>query len=173
MTFDLISPLPLRECVRRLRAATDGGWAMAGEKPVLGFVGDKSVRLRKRTYYRQSAQCWLSGKFVEEDGQTRLTCTLGLHPFARLFLEYWIGGVLVVGGFILVRTARAFLFGPEPLPPNLWLGVAIPLVMLGFGVVLLLCGDYLTSDDPRFLVVFVEHTINAREDGGETEGVDP
>jgi len=167
MTFDLISPLPLRECVRRLRAATDSGWAMAGSKPVLGSVGHKSMRLRQRIYNRNSVTCWLSGKFVEEDGQTRLHCTLGLYPFVRVILEYWTGAVLVGGGFIFVRTIRTFLSGPDPLPPNLWLGVAIPLVMLGFGVVLLTLGDYLTGDEPRFLIEFVERTIDAHEDGAD------
>ncbi|MGA8321248.1 MAG: hypothetical protein WB774_10620 [Xanthobacteraceae bacterium] len=70
MNFDLISPLPLAECIRRLRAATDSGFAIAGSKPVLGSVGDTSIRLRRRTYYRHSSQYWLSGQFVEEGGET-------------------------------------------------------------------------------------------------------
>jgi hypothetical protein len=162
-TFDLISPLPPRECARRLRAAIDGGWTMGGSKPVLGSVSDKSIRLRKRMYYRNSFQCWLSAKFVEEDGQTRLHCTVGLHPFVRIFLEYWVGGVLLAGGFIIVRTIRAYFSDPDPLPPNLWLGIAGPLVMLGFGGIMLTLGDYLSGDEPRFLIEFVERTIDARE----------
>ena len=39
--------------------------------------------------------------------------------------------------------------------------------MLGFGVVLLTLGDYLTGDEPRFLIEFVERTIDAREDGAD------
>ena len=167
MTFDLISPLPLRECVRRLRAATDSGLAMAGTRPVLGSVGDKSIRLRQRFYSRQSVQCWLSGKFVEENGQTRLRCTFGLHPFARILLEYWIGAVLLGGGFVLVRTVRVYLSGHGALPPNLWLGIVIPLLMLGFGIVLLAFGDYVTVDEPRFLIEFIKRTIEAREAGAD------
>jgi len=161
MTFDLISPLPQKECVRRLRAATDGGWAMSGTKPVLGAVGDTSIRLRKRNYYWHSSQCWLSGTFVEEDGQTRLQCSVGLHPFVRRFLEYWIGAVLLAGGFVLVKTIRLFLIDPSA--PNLWLGIVVPLFMLGFGVILLTLGDYFSGDEAGFLVEFVERTIDARE----------
>ena len=98
MTFDLISPLPLADCIRRLRAATDSAFAIAGSKPVLGAVGDTSIRLRRRTYYRHSSQYWLSGQFVEAGGQTRLHCTVGLHPFMRTLLEYWVGAVML-GGF--------------------------------------------------------------------------
>jgi len=169
MTLDLISPLPLRECVRRLRAATDGGWAMAGAKPVLGFVGDKSIRLRKRFYSRHSARCWLSGKFIEENGQTRLRCTLGLHPFVRICLEYWIGAVLLGGGFVFVRTVRAYLGAQGDLPPNLWLGLVVPLLLLGFGIVLLTLGDDLSSDEGQFLIDFVERTIDAHD--ADTEEV--
>ncbi|MGB7040960.1 MAG: hypothetical protein WBD83_15375 [Xanthobacteraceae bacterium] len=88
MNFDLISPLPLAECIRRLRAATDSGFAIAGSKPVLGSVGDTSIRLGRRTYYRHSSQYWLSGQFVEEGGENLLHCTVGLHPFMRTLLEY-------------------------------------------------------------------------------------
>jgi hypothetical protein len=173
MTFNLISPLPVRECVRRLRAATDGEWAMAGSKTVLGWVGEKSLRLRKRTYYRNSSQVWLSGKFAEENGHTRLRCTAGLHPFVRTFLEYWVAAVLLGGGLIFFRTAKELLGGyilsPHlsplaPLPPNLWLGIIVPPVLLGFGIILLIFGDYPSSDEPRFLIEFVARTIEAREE---------
>jgi hypothetical protein len=163
MTFDLLSPLPLAECVRRLKAATDGAWAVAGSKPVLGSVGDKSLRLRQRTYYRHSSQCWLSGKFVEENGQTRLRCSTGLHPFVRVFLEYWIGAVFLGGGAVFVWTVRSLWGAHGPLPPNLWLGLIVPPLMLFFGAIFLAFGDYFSGEESRFLVEFVERTIDAHE----------
>ena len=163
MTFDLVSPLPLAECVRRLKAATDRSWAVAGSKPVLGWVGDASLRLRQRTYYRHSSQCWLSGKFVDEGGQTRLRCSVGLHPFVRVFLEYWIGAVFLAGGAVFVRSLRLWCGAHEPLPPNLWLGLIVPPLMLGFGAIFLAFGNHFSRDESRFLVEFVQHTIDAHE----------
>jgi hypothetical protein len=163
MTFDLVSPLPLAECIRRLRAAADTGFAISGKKPVLGYVGDTSIRLRRRTYYRHTAQCWLSGQFVEEGGQTRLHCTTGMHPLMRTLLEYWVGAVVLGGGYVFLRSARLFFTAHGPLPEYLWLGLAVPPVLLGFGAVLLAFGDQNFGSDPRFLLEFVARTIDGKE----------
>jgi hypothetical protein len=173
MTFDLVSPLPLDECVRRLRAATDGGWAIAGQKPVLGAVGDNSIRLRKRSYYRHSSQCWLSGKFVEADGQTWLHCTAGLHPVVRVILEYWVACMLLGGGAVFVRSLHVMWAGHEPLPQNLWLGILIPPLLFGFGALLLAIGDRPSGDEPRFLLEFVARTIDAKETWGRGDNRNP
>lgn len=150
--------------MRRLRAATDGTWSMAGSKPVQGSVGETSICLRKRMYYRNAAQCWLSGKLVEDNGQTRLHCTVGLHPLVRKILEIWIGAVVVISGAILIHTVRFWLGSNGPLPPDLWLGVAAPLVILGFAVLLLMFSDRFAQDEPAFLVDFLQRTIDAHED---------
>jgi hypothetical protein len=168
MTFDLLSPLPLAECVRRLRGATDGMWAMAGSKPVLGSVGDTAVRLRKRSYYRHSSQIWLSGQFAQDNGQTRFHGTVGLHPLVRVVLEYWVAAVFLGGGAVFVRTVRLvfadhLLSADGPLPPTFWLGIMVPPLLLGFGLILLAFGDRFSSDEPRFLVEFLARTIEARE----------
>jgi hypothetical protein len=161
MRFELVSPLPLGECVRRLRAATDGQWAIAGSKPVLGFVGDKSIRLRRRTEYRQGS-CWVSGNFIEEFGWTRLVGRTGLHPALRGVLEIWIGVVLVLGSAVVFKAAR-FALSEGATSQMLWLGIALPLVMLGCGVVLLIAGEYFPADEPRFLIDFVARTIDGHE----------
>jgi hypothetical protein len=168
MRFEIVSPLPLAECVRRLRAATDGRWAVGGNKPVVGSVGDKSVRLRGRAEYRQGSfwafegSCWVSGSFVEEFGWTRLRGRTGLHPMLRGVVEIWIGGVLVLGGFVLFRTVRTYL-SEGVTAEMLWLGIAFPLVLLTFGVILLIAGDYFPADEPRFLIEFIARTIEGHE----------
>jgi hypothetical protein len=163
MTFDLVSPLPLAECIRRLRAATDSGFAMAGSKPVLGTVRNTAIRLRRRSHYRHGSQCWLSGKFTQEGGRTRLHCTVGMHPFFRVFLKYWVACIFIGGGAIVVHTLRTFWTAQEPLPQNLWLGLVVPPLLFGFGVVLFLVGDSGFGSDPRFLVEFVARTIDGKE----------
>jgi hypothetical protein len=52
---------------------------------------------------------------------------------------------------------------PDPWPDYLWLGLVVPPLLLGFGVVLLVFGDQLSQDEPRFLVEFVARTIEAEE----------
>jgi hypothetical protein len=162
MTFDLVSPLPLSECVRRLRTATDGVWSVGGSKPVQGSVSERAIRLRKRIFYRNSFQCWLSAKLAEDNGQTRLHCTFGLHPFVLIFLEIWIGIVSVAGLTIAMQTTWLWLRG-SPLSPNAWLGIVFPLMMAGFAFLLLKVGNTLAQDEPDFLIEFLERTIDARE----------
>ena len=162
MTFDLISPLPLNDCVRRLRLATDGMWSIGGNKPVQGSVSETAIRLRKRIFYRNSFQCWLSAKLAEDNGQTRLHCTFGLHPFVLIFLEIWIGIVSVAGLTIAMQTAWLWL-RDSPLSPDAWLGIVFPLIMAGFGIALLKLGNYLAQDEPDYLIAFLERTIKAQE----------
>jgi hypothetical protein len=175
MTFDLISPLPIAECIRRLRAATDSSFAMAGSKPVLGMVRETAIQLRRRSYYRHGSQCWLSGKFTEDRGRTRLHCTAGMHPFVRVFLGYWVACIFVGGGAIFVHTLRTIGGAQDPLPQNLWLGLIVPPLLLGFGLVLLVIGNTNFGDDPRFLVEFVARTIEGKEvwyRGGDKDSQD-
>jgi hypothetical protein len=121
------------------------------------------VRLRRRSYYRHGSQIWLSGKFVEEGGQTWLHCTVGMHPVMRTLLEYWIGAVALGGGYVFIRAARLFFGAHGPLPDNLWLAFVMPPLLLGFGVILLVLGDHNFGSDPRFLVDFVARTIDGKE----------
>jgi hypothetical protein len=161
MTFDLVSPLPLNECVRRLRVATDGMWSIGGSKPVQGSVSETAIRLRKRIFYRNSFQCWLSAKLAEDNGQTRLYCTFGLHPFVRVFFEIWIGIVSVAGLTIAMQTTWLWLRS-SPLSPSAWLGIVFPLIMASFAFLLLKFGDYLAQDEPVFLIEFLARTIDAQ-----------
>jgi hypothetical protein len=52
------------------------------------------------------------------------------------------------------------------LPENLWLGILVPPLLLGFGALLLAIGDRPSGDEPRFLVEFVAGTIDAKETWG-------
>ncbi|HEX4410058.1 MAG TPA: hypothetical protein VH206_14900 [Xanthobacteraceae bacterium] len=166
MSFDLISPLPLRECVRRLRAAADRGWAVAGKKPVLGFIGETSIRLRRRVWNRGSFQCWLSAALSEDGSGTRLACSIGMHPYLRRFLEVWIGIVLVFAGAVLIKTIRIAITDADALDPDWWLGIVVPLILLGFAFLLIKFGDYPGQEEPAFLVDFLARTIDAHADDG-------
>ncbi len=67
------------------------------------------------------------------------------------------------GGYVFVRAAKLFFAAHGPVPDYLWLGLTVPPLLLGFGVVLLIFGDQLSQDEPSFLVEFVARTIEAVE----------
>jgi hypothetical protein len=156
MAFDLISPLPREECVQRLKMKTDPAWSDA----VAGSVGENSFRLRKRILYRNSFQASLSGRLIDDQGQTRLHCSVGLHPFVTVFLFVWIGIVSVACCVMIV----SLLSGATP--AKQWPAAAVPLLMLAFGVGLLKVGQFIARGEADFLKDFLQRTLDARESPG-------
>ncbi len=154
MILDLMSPLPREECVRRLRSKVGTAWDGA---TVIGSVGENSFRLRKRIFYRNSFQASLSGKLIDDNGETRLHCRVGLHPFVIAFLAVWIGFVLIGCMAMIVPLATGAI------PANRWPQAAIPFLMLAGGVALLKVGQYLSRDEAEFLVDFLRKTLEARD----------
>jgi len=154
MILDLRSPLPREECVRRLRSKVGTAWDGA---TVIGSVGENSFRLRKRIFYRNSFQASLSGKLIDDNGETRLHCRVGLHPFVTAFLAVWIGVVLIGCIAMIVSLASGAI------PANQWPQAAIPFLMLAGGFAILKVGQYLSRDEADFLVDFLRKTLEARD----------
>lgn len=148
-------------CVKRLQVEIDGPWARFGSRPVMGRVSDSSLRIWKRIRYRNSFQTCLSAKLVEQDGRTRIGCRFSLHPFAVVFMAVWFGAVVLIGGMVIVVSTVAFLADPSAVPPFVWLGLAIPIVMIAFGIGLIRFGRYLARDERQFLLEFLRQTIGA------------
>jgi hypothetical protein len=159
MTVDLISPLPAEECVQRLRFKTAEGWSGS----VIGSIGETSFRLRKRIGYRNSFQTSLYGKIIAENGQTRLHCKIGLHPFVRVFLMIWFGGVSIGCAAMVIRAFDLLRSGHGSFPMNGWQAFAVPFLMLGFGAVLVGGGKHLARDEQDFLIDYVRRAVDARE----------
>jgi hypothetical protein len=157
MVFDLISPLSREECVSTLKMKTDAAWGGT----VAGSVNETSFRLRKRIYYRNSFQYSLSGKLIDDNGQTRLHGRVGLHPFVRAFLAIWFGVVLIGCGWMAVRMAGAISRGTAA--ANLSPADAVPFLMLAGGAALVGFGKYLARDEPAFLIDFLRRSLDARD----------
>jgi hypothetical protein len=156
MIFDLISPLPCEECVQRLRMKADPAWSGS----VVGSVGETSFRWRKRIGYRNSFQYSLSGKLINDNGQTRLHCRIGLHPFVRAFLVFWFGVVVIGCGMVTVSIVGGLARG-APLA-TLQPGTAIPFLMLAGAFALVMFGRYLGRDESDFLIDVLRQTLDAR-----------
>ena len=162
-SFDLISPLPRDECVRRLRALTGRAWIVFSGRPVIGYVGERSLRLSKRVWYHNSFQVCLFGDFLEENDQTRLRCRFGIHPLDAAFMAVWFAGVLLIGGAMSATTVASLLSGRDSIPANAWLVIVFPLLMLGLGVAMITFGKFLSRNERRFLIDFLGRTIDACE----------
>ena len=134
--------------------------AVLDRSTVTGSVTETSFRLRKRIYYRNSFQASLSGEMIDDGRGTRLRCTVGLHPFVRVFLFVWIGIVIIAACAMIMQLLSGAI------PARRWPQAMIPLFMLCGGVALLKVGQFLSRDEADFLVDFLRKRLDARDNGG-------
>lgn len=157
MVFDLISPLSRQDCVLRLKSKADPAWSDA----VRGSIGEHSFRLSRRIPYRNSFQLCVSGTFSDDNGQTRLHCRIGLHPFVRAFCIVWFGIVSIA--CLAMIAAMAGMLPSHMAPAKLWPAAAVPFLMLAAGAALVGFGKFAGRDDAEFLKDVLRRTLEARE----------
>src|SRR4051812_21410120 len=116
--IELIAPLPPAECASRLKAVIDTERSalfsfagLFGSRPVVGRVTESSLRLRKRIGYRNSFQSFLTATMRPEAGGTLISGDVAMHPFVRVFMFVWFGGVVLIGGTMFLATVGSLLFG--------------------------------------------------------------
>jgi hypothetical protein len=159
---DLVSPLRRNECVRRLREHVDAGLGISGMRPVIGEIGETSFTLRPRIGYRNSFKTVLRGTFVEEGRGTRLHCRVGVHPFIRAFMLFWLAGWVLSACVVEPPYVLALIHGtlPSAVPP---IANALPVLMFCFGIALTKVGRLTGRDEQQYLVEFVANWLDARE----------
>jgi hypothetical protein len=162
----LFSPFPPEQCVSRLTAAIDRERPISlttffGSKPVIGYVTESSLRLRKRITYRNSWQRHLTATMRPVGGGTTICGSFSLHRFVRAFMAFWFCGVIIfafVGVVIFVTSLTSGGSGH-----GVWVVIVIAPVMLAFGSALVRFGEFLSRDEGRFLKDFLVRTLNAEE----------
>ncbi len=162
-TLDLVSPLPLPECVRRLRAEVDSMWTFFGKRPLVGRVDDHWLRVARRIRYRNSFQTWMSARLSAEGGGTRLRCRFGMHPLVTVFMAAWFGFVLMLGGPASVVVLVKLVAAPAPTAAGEWLLALIPVWMLAIGSAMVGIGRWLARGERRYLIEFLRQSVEARE----------
>jgi hypothetical protein len=159
-TDDLVSPLSIIECTDRLRSAIQSEWAISGTSRVVGKVGEKSFRLRKRLEKsHNSFQTYLFARLSNEGTSTRLTCKFGMHPFVVVFMFVWLSGVTAAAIGSLVFGLRQYFDGTMPS-----LGVLVPWGLALFGIVLVRVGRGMARGERKFLMDFLRETVKAQPD---------
>lgn len=88
---------------------------------------------------------------------TVIRCTFGMHPFVIVFMAIWFTGVIVGCGVFTVAAFQGAVGGGQPA-----FGVAVPYIMLAFGLGLVWFGRYLARGEEQFLVSFLATAIDAQ-----------
>ena len=167
--IEVFSPYSPDECASRVTAAIDDetlfwlrGWF--GSKPVIGRVSGLTLKLHKRIRYRNSFQRFFTATMRPHDGGTIISGTFGMHPFVRIFMLIWFGGLITVGTGLVASVINGS-FRSSSGPNGNFLGAAIPLGMLIFGIGLVRFGLFLARNEARFITDFLIQTLNGEERG--------
>ena len=182
-SFDLVSPLPRDECIRRLRDNIEpfswkiysggvkiyDGSANAGPKPFTGRIGESDFQIAKRLDGDDynSFQPRLFAEFADDQDKTRVHCYMGVHPFVIAFVVFWFLGVIFCGivsisqGDDTVTTVD--LFGWQYVFRGGWASWVMPLLFLLGGAGIVVGGHYFARGEDKFLVDRVRDILEAQK----------
>jgi hypothetical protein len=104
------------------------GWRPAAVPPFIGKAEGSNFNLHRDIRYRNSFLPRIRGHIDVDAEGTRIDVTMHLHPFAFVFMLFWLGGV-GLAGIAMLSHGR---------PPQ----SLIPLGMFAFGVALTLGGFF-------------------------------
>jgi len=167
---ELVSPLPLEDCVHLLRGAVEPAWKLFGRCPVVGWARGTRFSMRKRVRYSNSLQTLLLGSVVAEAGRTRIRCRFTVHPWATALLVVWFGAVGVLA-IVMVAVAISMMTSSGLRPqvlgqdapvagPVLALATAPALLVLAY--LLVRFGRWLARGERGYLIDYVCLTLEAK-----------
>jgi hypothetical protein len=158
----LRSPLDAAACRERLRAETGSIWNpfAAFAHPVRGRITDRGFCITRSIRYRNSFQTEACGRWMAEGDGTRIELSLGMSRWVAAFMIAWLGLMLAFA------AAWRWMGGPpggsSPAPP--WFVPLIPLMMIAFAVLLVAFGRWLARHDARYLLEFLDRTLQCPPD---------
>jgi len=135
-----------------------------GEKDVLGAVWGNSFHVQKRRYWRNDFALNFYGELQPEASGTRIEGRFDLADWVRLFMWFWLGGVVLIGGAIFVATLSEIIAGSQLETGDAAVSLIVPPAMLLFGIVLPRLGRLLGRSDETFILDHLQNTLSARID---------
>jgi hypothetical protein len=140
------SAFGLVESVERLRAATKRSvFSSLGETAAVGKVSEDGVRLQRVIpMMRNGFKPFFIGRFEVRDGVTVLSGRFTMALFAKIFMSFWFGMLLAIGGGIWLGTSHSAHSVPR-------LILLQPFLMAGFGVALVAAGKWFARNDVAWL----------------------
>src|SRR5882757_4269864 len=131
------SAFGLAESVERLQAATKRSvFSSLAETAAVGKVSEEGVRLQRVIPMMSNGfKPFFIGRFEVRDGVTVLSGRFTMALFAKIFMSFWFGMLLAIGGGIWLGTRHSANSAPR-------LVLLQPFLMVGFGVVLVAVGKW-------------------------------
>jgi hypothetical protein len=159
----LRSSLATEECIRRIQDATDPGqrtlFSLSGYKGskllLVKFKGNQ-FKVWKRRYYRNDFSPYFYGNLSSEGQGTRIEGHFDMDRWVKIFMRIWLGLLIVPSAAVFISTLN------RPNRDNAWIGVAIPLGLAAFGIILPNFGRWLGRNEEKYIKEFLETTLLAQ-----------
>lgn len=152
--ISLYTAKSISECQRMVKSV---GYSAFGV--VLASFDGYKFRLYVRRDYRNSFAPLFSGRLVPQTTGTRVEGRFGMHPFVKIFLAVWFAGVVSVGGFIFVSSIGQAMSGDVSNNSQRHIGIVVPPILLGFGVLLVRFGKKLGRDEETRILSWLERSF--------------
>ena len=125
-------------------------------------MSEKSIYIRKKINYRNSFQTVLRASIAPLGQGTKSVIFFGLHPFVKIFMFFWFGFAVLIGGAIFILTLSSII-KKSPIDIGTIMGILIPPSLIFSGIVLLIISKLLSADDSTFLKKFLKNLLDAKE----------
>jgi hypothetical protein len=168
-TIVLHSSLSAGQCRERLRSNTDEQrrtlFSLSGYKgknPVLSSIEGDKIQLQKRRYYRNDFAPNFFGTIQPWGSSARIEGYFGPPRWTVIFLRIWVGAAVMFTLPIALISLRKIAEGnPEA---GDYMGLFMPLLFVGFAILLPRFGDWMGRNEKTFLLQFLEATLAAKRE---------
>jgi len=151
----LRSPLAPDEVAARLKDQVSSAWALFNLRPMVGWVRERSMRVRRTIFLRNAFQTNLSAEWEADGSGALIRCRYGLFPHVITYVAVFLLGA---AGFAWYPLMAMLNGTPAPDGASFLFGTAGFLV---FGAVLAMVCLWLARDDRRILTELVARSVEA------------
>ncbi|HET7105538.1 MAG TPA: hypothetical protein VFI38_01935 [Candidatus Acidoferrum sp.] len=132
-----------------------------GNKPILGRVAGNEFRLHKRRYWHNSFGPVLFGRVLPDFKGTTVEAYWDIWKWPRVFMRVWLGFAVASGIPIFLVSARDALRERSLVSNNNWLGLAVPLIFVLFGLLFPRIGAALSFHERKHIIKLLEGALMA------------
>jgi hypothetical protein len=133
-----------------------------GDRDIFGEIVGNTFHLRKRRYWRNDFAPHFYGEIQSDPRGTRIVGRFDLADRVRLFMWFWLGGVVLIGGSIFVACLSDVMTGSHHIQGDAWVGLVVPPAMVLFGILLPRFGRLMGRSEERFILEQLQNVLNAR-----------
>jgi len=156
------------ECRRRLTESIDperqtifSRSGYRGSKPVIGWIDGYQLDLHKRRYWHNDFAPQFYGNLLPQDRGTLIEGYFDVPPWTKMFMRFWLGGVLLLGGPIFLLSLLDLLQGSNYVEGGASIGLLVPPGMVLFGIFLPKFGLWFGRHEEEFILEFLQRTLVA------------